>query len=184
MSLFGRMFTPGPLQWEYAVRTSADFRDLEAGLNKLGQEGWELVSVDPGLRAQGVVREQQFFFKRAKGMPPFAGRGGVGGQAGGALPFGGGVGATSASRTSGESRGGGRTERAAPAKEDVVVVPLRHASATALARTLQQVYSNSLTGRMAGLRVASDERTNALILAGTEEMITTVRALVEQLDVQ
>lgn len=48
-------------QWEYKILTEEDVRklgktDLTAGLNKLGEESWEMVSSDKG----------RFFFKRRK----------------------------------------------------------------------------------------------------------------------
>jgi len=169
---FGRGFQAARPQWEYAVRTSADLGDLEAGLNKLGQEGWELVSVT------ATAPRATYVFKRARDASPFAAFGGMRLP----TPFSGGEsGSTAASSTSGESRGGGRAAQAAPAKEDFVVINLKNASATALARTLQQLFGQPL-GRGGVPRFASDDRSNALIVAGSQEVLDVVRALVQRLD--
>jgi uncharacterized protein (TIGR03067 family) len=49
---------PAAAKWEYQVLTRAQVADLGkkdvgAGLNKLGSEGWELVTVEPGSRSEG-----------------------------------------------------------------------------------------------------------------------------------
>ena len=131
---FGRGFQAARPQWEYAVRTSADLGDLEAGLNKLGQEGWELVSATAG--TMGGNQRVTYVFKRAKDAAPFAG--GMGSRMGGA-GFVGEAGSAGTGGTVGESRGG-RGERVAPAKDDFVVIRLKNAIATSLARTLQQLF--------------------------------------------
>jgi hypothetical protein len=69
-------------RWEYAAHTRAGIAklgdgDFMAGLNKLGEDGWELVAVEPG---GSPARQAEYFLKRAKG-PGFAG--GAGGMRGG-----------------------------------------------------------------------------------------------------
>src|SRR5262249_36977727 len=64
------MARAGTPKWEYLVKARAQFTgqghdEIAAGLNKLGDEGWELVSIDAG---SGL-----YVFKRAK-----AGTGGRG----------------------------------------------------------------------------------------------------------
>jgi hypothetical protein len=58
-----------PAQWEYRVLTREQLAELgkndpAAGLNALGEEGWELVAVEPAVAA----RPAQFYLKRPKGL--------------------------------------------------------------------------------------------------------------------
>jgi hypothetical protein len=60
--------------WEYRVLSAAEVgelgkNDLAAGLNQLGGEGWELVSVEPRSRDFGV-QSARYYFKRAKSASP------------------------------------------------------------------------------------------------------------------
>src|SRR5437763_1903891 len=65
----------GPvMKWEYAVHganevTKLGGGQLDAGLNKLGDEGWELLSVT------GAAHGSTYYFKRARGPMPMAGMG-------------------------------------------------------------------------------------------------------------
>jgi hypothetical protein len=72
-------------KWEYKALTKAQVADLgkkdfAAGLNKLGDEGWELVALEPGPDGRGGRSSGQttFYFKRpaaraAESQPPGAG---------------------------------------------------------------------------------------------------------------
>jgi type II secretory pathway component GspD/PulD (secretin) len=60
-----------PPKWEYKALTKAQVADLgkkdfAAGLNKLGDEGWELVALEPGLEGRSGRSSGQttFYFKR------------------------------------------------------------------------------------------------------------------------
>ena len=63
-----------PPRWEYAVYYHADVlalagKSLHEKLNKLGDSGWELVSVAPGLsegKEETAVKQTVYFFKRPK----------------------------------------------------------------------------------------------------------------------
>jgi hypothetical protein len=187
-SLFGRGSVSVRPQWEYAVHDKDALAklgggDVAAGLNKLGDEGWELVAVDAhefaSRRGRGV---EDFYFKRLKNPPRLAGFASPGSRTGVATT---GAGGMSASSTSGGSRGGTRVEPPAQATtERTVVLPLRHASAASLAKNLQQLYGRQPFGQAGVPRIASDDRTNALIVAGPEDLVDAVQALVARLDVQ
>jgi hypothetical protein len=48
-------------------------KDLTAGLNKLGDEGWELVTVDPARPAPGAglpAKPAEYYFKRPRNVLP------------------------------------------------------------------------------------------------------------------
>ena len=57
-------------KWEYRIASKDELaelgnRNVAAGLNKLGEEGWELVAVESGAAAVPV----QFYLKRLKDLP-------------------------------------------------------------------------------------------------------------------
>ena len=60
-------------KWEYRILTREEIHklgtnDLKAGLTKLGEEGWELITLEPEVKAE-VGRTGQsamFYFKRPK----------------------------------------------------------------------------------------------------------------------
>src|SRR5262245_53185030 len=57
-------------KWEYRIASKDELAELghknvAAGLNKLGEEGWELVAVEAGAAAVPV----QFYLKRMKDLP-------------------------------------------------------------------------------------------------------------------
>src|SRR4051812_21578312 len=88
-----RSVEAGQRHWEYKVVTWGALiagkdgrKPAEEELNKLGQEGWELVSVDAGSTDRNHLREPSCFFKRAKGGMAM---GGV--MMSGGMPRGGGV---------------------------------------------------------------------------------------------
>jgi hypothetical protein len=61
------------VRWGYAVYSQGDLmglgeKTIHGNLNKLGEDGWELVAVAPGLTsaAPGATRETTYFFKRPK----------------------------------------------------------------------------------------------------------------------
>jgi type II secretory pathway component GspD/PulD (secretin) len=62
----------GRPQWEYQTLTRGKVvelgkNDLAAGLNKLGDDGWELVAVTAG---QEPGQAAEYYFKRPKGQAP------------------------------------------------------------------------------------------------------------------
>jgi hypothetical protein len=146
-------------RWEYSVLSKeavvkAGKGDFRAGLNALGEEGWELVTIEArfsaGRGAPGGGRATAYYFKRAKGAttkeiplgPPSARRKGE------ALP-----------------------------KELTHLFRLRYAKAPTLAKTLKEVYAEKST-----LRIVSDERTNHLILVGSIDQIDDTARLIRELD--
>lgn len=66
-----------PWKWEYRVASKDELaalgsKNVAAGLNKLGEEGWELVAIEPGFAAPpGAVGSAppQYYFKRPKDLP-------------------------------------------------------------------------------------------------------------------
>jgi hypothetical protein len=153
---------PAHPQWEYLVKSRPDIEktgegSLPAGLNKLGEEGWELVSAEP---AQATGRSQEYIFKRSKGGLPRGMMGGLGGFPGG---------------MAGPDFGGGR--RAAPEAEQIHILNLKHAQAGAIAQLLQQVYT-----QRRNVGVGIDDRTNSLILVTTDEHFQAIKRLVDELD--
>src|SRR5262245_15249208 len=61
-------------QWQYAVYYHSDLmglghKTLNQNLSKLGEQGWELVAVTPGIRGEAgkdVSTQTTYFFKRPK----------------------------------------------------------------------------------------------------------------------
>jgi hypothetical protein len=61
-------------QWQYAVYYHSDLMDLgektaNQNLTKLGEQGWELVAVTPGIRGdkgKDVTTQTTYIFKRPK----------------------------------------------------------------------------------------------------------------------
>ena len=68
-------------------------------------------------------------------------------------------------------------EPAPEPERDFVVLPLEHAAAAELGRELREVLADSPT-----LRILSDERTNSLVVSGTQADIARVRELAQRLD--
>ena len=66
-SAFGGMPNPQASQpkWEYLVRQAARHGEGAEALNKLGEEGWELVAIEPG-HASPPVSLPRYVFKRQK----------------------------------------------------------------------------------------------------------------------
>ena len=61
------------VRWGYAVYPHGDLmglgeKTIYGNLNKLGEDGWELVAVAPGITssAPSAIRETTYFFKRPK----------------------------------------------------------------------------------------------------------------------
>jgi hypothetical protein len=188
---------PWRQKWEYSVLSAAEIAkradgDLQAGLNRLGEEGWELVT----------VRTPDHYFKRAT-TPPMTGMMGGGGAGIGAVGgpdrrgfdeggfgrggfdrggFGGGFGTSTGTRTDSGPRGqqgppavaGPRA--AAPEKQSFHVIVLKHASAADLGTILHHLFQGT------GARLVHDPHTNSLIVAGTEDHVRALRELVVQLD--
>ena len=63
------------------------------------------------------------------------------------------------------------------AEERIRFCTLKHAKASLAAKLVKDLY-----GERAGLRVASDERTNTLVLMGQEDQVTAVEAILMRLD--
>jgi hypothetical protein len=147
--------------WQYAVRSRIEINtqgkgDLAAGLNKLGEEGWELVAVEAG----------EYYFKRGAGLPRALGSAG---GLGPARPLG--IGTPGAAPS--------------PAPTDMQVVRLKQADAVAMAKLVRDYFSaGDRRGAARSIpNVVADERTNTLIVGGTAEEISTVHRLIQALDV-
>jgi Bacterial type II/III secretion system short domain len=105
----------GRPQWEYQTLTRDKLAelgksDVTAGLNKVGDDGWELVAVTPAQEARPGTpsRPAEFYFKRPKGQAPR------------------------------EERRSAPTQEAAP--EAFQIVRLKYAPAPELGKTLQSVF--------------------------------------------
>ncbi|HVS37770.1 MAG TPA: secretin N-terminal domain-containing protein [Gemmataceae bacterium] len=65
----GKLNAPASPKWEYKALKATEIIDLgkgdqNAGLNVLGDEGWELVAVEPSVPGGRVLKESSFYFKR------------------------------------------------------------------------------------------------------------------------
>ena len=172
------MAAPGPaVKWDYSVQTKDEIAklgggQLRAGLNKLGEEGWELVSVEPrSVPPAEAGSGSTFYFKRARGHLPMAGMP-MGGSGLGAPPAAGGVfgggGVGGGTRGNAGGRGGAGPMPPRP-DEQFQIYRLKYAKAVPTAKVLKELYDNR-----SGLRCVSDERTNSLILAGADEQLVKV----------
>jgi hypothetical protein len=173
-------------RWEYLVKpreafTSQGKDEIAAGLNKLGDEGWELVSIDAGAGT--------YVFKRAKGAPGGHGGAGMMGMASGMSSMGGpGSGIMPGSGGGKGGRGvdllpsgtgpGMPVGRGPAAAESVQIIRLKYLGAQAVADTIKEVLGKD----HAGIRVAAESQTNSLLVGGQEHQIDTIRKLVVELD--
>lgn len=62
------------------------------------------------------------------------------------------------------------------------IVPLEHASATEVVRVLSSLQQKAKGGADQQVRLASDERTNSILLSGERTMRARMRVIIEQLD--
>jgi len=182
---FGRGVVPAPLpsRWEYAVHYKRDMAadgDFQAALNKLGAEGWELVGVEPGSSSGRTA----YVFKRHQGpMPRFGGMASGGAAFPGSRSMGGAAGMSSSRAGFGAAEAPAPERR--PAAEEAPrlaapqIIPLKHSRAQSLAQLLGQIYGS---GTRTGLRLASDNQSNTLVVIGTEAQVKEVLRLVEQLE--
>lgn len=175
---FGEM--PGRPKWEYSVRRSTELAkegdgDLQAALNKLGEEGWELVAVRPV--EGGKANRDTYYFKRGMSPPPM-GMGAMGGRGGFMGPggFGGAMGGAVAARPPQARPEGEPRERGRSAERSVHVIALKHAAATDLGGLLNQLFGER------GARVFPDPRTNSLLVSGTDEQLRAIREVLVELD--
>ena len=141
----------GRPQWEYQTLsrvkvTELGKNDFAAGLNKLGDDGWELVAVTPSLDAP-PGRPAEYYFKQAK-----------------------------AAVARDEPRPGVAGPEAVV--DQFQVVHLKSATASDLAKTLQSVFGNKGV-----LVIVADQRTNTLVLRGSQKHIEEVMLLVRELDI-
>ena len=153
-----------PSQWEYAVKTAAEIRelgnaDIQAGLNKLGDDGWELVTIDGTFgRVAGHA-----YFKRPKtnrpSPPPVQ------------VPVQG--------ETQSISLGNvpSRQTKTAQVKETTTIVSMKNSNPVALSQILQSVYARS-----SQIRFVPDQRTNRLILVAPEDQVAEIKRLIDDLD--
>ena len=86
MGGMGGIGIPAAAHWEYKVVTNKGSNE-EQLLNKLGQEGWELVSVTASKINPTNLDQQTYYLKRRAGQPAMGG-----GFSGGGMPGGGGGG--------------------------------------------------------------------------------------------
>ena len=159
----------GP-KWEYKVLTKDEIaelanKDLAAGLNKLGEEGSELVAIQaatavgpggPGGRGGGgrgaggggrAPQEAEYYFKRPKAV-----------------------------RILQDEKAGGPKEQAK--NENYEVLKLKFLNAVDFAKTADAL----LGGKAAGLRLVAEPTTNALLASGTPKQIEELRHLIIALD--
>jgi hypothetical protein len=153
-----KLVSPGP-KWEYKVLTKdviAELanKDFAAGLNKLGDEGWELVAVEPaqaGARGAGAggrgAREAEYYFKRPKAV-----------------------------RILQDEKAGGPKEQVK--NENYEVLKLKFLNAVDFAKTADALVG----GRAAGLRLVAEPTTNTLLASGTPKQIDELRRLIAALD--
>ncbi|MBW1794540.1 MAG: type II secretion system secretin GspD [Deltaproteobacteria bacterium] len=70
--------------------------------------------------------------------------------------------------------------------EEISVVPVEHATATTLVKSLTSIFQRKVRRKGApvtpGVRIVADERTNSLIIAATEHDTVRVKQLIELLD--
>jgi Bacterial type II/III secretion system short domain len=144
---------PTPVKWEYKVLARAAIEELgkndfEAGLNKLGDEGWDLVVTSAGTTA-AARKASEYCLKRPK--------------------------------VSGTKE---NAKADAPKPEtpdnDFVVLRLRHAKATDIARTADALFGGKGAG---ALRVLAEPTSNSVLVSGTPKQMEAVRALLQALDV-
>ncbi len=177
---FGPVFST---RWEYAVRTMAEVQDsgegdLQRGLNKLGESGWELVALD-GTFGTG---HGNAYFKRTKSGGPWRSDGDAG------APMMPGLSAVDVEAIVGQrppNAGGGATEARSlvittspvpQSKETTLVLTLKNCPVGSMAQML-----NSIFGRP-GVRVVPDSRTNKLVLIAPENLVPEIRKMIEELD--
>jgi hypothetical protein len=74
--LYAQVTTEAPGQWEYRVLTKdlildLGNKDLTTGLNRLGSEGWELITIEPAsISERGAApKVATFYFKRPRNRP-------------------------------------------------------------------------------------------------------------------
>jgi hypothetical protein len=178
------------VKWEYAILSREDITkrgagDFVAGLNKLGDEGWELISITG---PRGAPRAEEALFKRLKessrgatgglnfrggerpgGAPNWRGQPGKGQPGKGRVP----AGPAEISNVIGKATGGSKGTE----KEVTNVIFLKHAKAASLQKILEDLY-----GQKNLFHIATDERTNSIILVGVEEALIEIQALLQKLD--
>jgi hypothetical protein len=150
----------GP-KWEYKALTREEItelgqKDLTAGLNKLGDEGWEMVGAPalpvaafrggPGGAPAG--RAPEFYFKRPKGRAVEDGK---------APP-----------------------PKVEAVSEDWVILKLKAVSAVDLARTADALFGSRSGG---GPRLVAEPTTNSVLARGSAKQIEELRRLITALDV-
>jgi hypothetical protein len=192
---------PWRQKWEYSVLQRREIMsradgDLQAGLSKLGEEGWELIAVrgSEGLpqRKGGEPdgprgrSNEEFYFKRATGPAPVFGGvasfGGAGGRPGGGGGVGGGFGGGFGRAVEGRTEPQPKEPRARTASADGAakpvfqVIALKHASAPDLSGVFRQLFINT------NVRVIADGRTNSLLVSGSEEQLRAIHELLPRLD--
>src|SRR5262249_16673813 len=103
-----------------------------------------------------------------------------GGAGGGRHPGGQGTGPGTSSGQEGQPSNGRRADDPAESsktseKEVTNIITLKHAKASSLQKIFQELYGQKI-------RLASDERTNSLILVGAAEPLTEIIAVIQRLD--
>lgn len=178
---------PWRQQWEYsmleanAIRNAAD-GDLQAGLNKLGNEGWELLAVHP-LQSKGRARDT-YYFKRATSpaltgvVPGPFGRGGR--AASGSIGSFAGPTAIGGFSKSIERGPDGPPPSTPPGVlqsdgRKYQIIPLKEAPASAVAAVLKETFSSA--------RVYPFQPANSLVVVAAEPQMREISELAAKLDV-
>ncbi len=150
----------GP-KWEYKALSRDEIaelgkNDITAGLNKLGDEGWEMVGA-PALPAAAfrggpggapAGRSPEFYFKRPKGRAAASGR--------------------------------VATPQAEAAHEDWVILKLKSASAADFAKTADALFADRAGGAP---RLVAEPASNSVLVLGSPKQIEELRRLAAALDV-
>jgi hypothetical protein len=149
-------YVGGP-KWEYKVLFRQQIaelgnKDFAAGLNKLGDDGWEMVGVPSAVPVGGGqirgVQDGDYYFKRPKSQ---------------AVAGGGKVAALTAEVVN----------------EDWVILKLKSANAIDFAKTADALFGGRNAG---GPRVVADPNTNSILVRGTQRQVEELRRLTVALD--
>jgi hypothetical protein len=169
-------------QWEYSVQSRNELgklgnSDVSAGMNKLGEDGWELVGIATPAQSgatRGVGSATEYYFKRSKvSRVEQAGMSGLGGAI---------------DQSGRGSRAGVRRIEPEADKGIFQVIRLKNAEAAPTARILNELVGSGTPSGFGGqrtsqsLRIVNDDRTNSILVRASAEQIAAIKELLDQLD--